>query len=239
VIIASSLGIQSTINVVDAVDSRVRAAKVFVDGGAGVVASADEPRIARYFERAATRTSAAGRGSRAGAATRDHPRRHATRGRRECDDGRRGRRRRCERRRWRRPAAHRDPVPRSPRRAERGRAVAAYSAVVEAAKGRPVIVRTFDIGGDKIAPYLALARARTTRSSACADCASIPISSSCCTRSFAQSCAASAKGPIKIMAPMVTTPAEAAWFREQVRAVQAELRGGRRSRSTRRSQSAR
>lgn len=100
----------------------------------------------------------------------------------------------------------------------------AYAAVVAAAKGKPVIIRTFDIGGDKLAPYIDLPREEN------------PFLGERGLRLYrrhesllrAQLRAmlrASAAGPIKIMAPMITIPAEAQWFRAQVRAAQDELRG--------------
>lgn len=98
----------------------------------------------------------------------------------------------------------------------------AYSAVVRAASGRPVIVRTFDIGGDKPARYIRIAAEEN------------PFLGVRGVRLYAREetllrtqlraiLRASALGPVRVMAPMVTTAAEAAWFRARVRGVQEEL----------------
>ncbi|MGH7132024.1 MAG: phosphoenolpyruvate--protein phosphotransferase [Phycisphaerales bacterium] len=99
----------------------------------------------------------------------------------------------------------------------------AYLAAVAAAKGRPIIIRTFDIGGDKPAeylrmpeednPFLGLRGLRLYE--ALPDLLRIQL------RAILR---ASAQGSVKIMAPMVALPTEAAWFRAQVQAVQAELK---------------
>jgi fructose-specific PTS system IIA-like component len=100
----------------------------------------------------------------------------------------------------------------------------AYRAVVEAAGGRAVIIRTFDIGGDKPAAYLSMPREEN------------PFLGVRGLRLYEKHegmlrtqlraiLRASATGPVKVMAPMVATPAEAAWFREEVRAAQSDLRG--------------
>ena len=99
----------------------------------------------------------------------------------------------------------------------------AYSAVVAAAGGRPVIIRTFDIGGDKPAAYLRMPHEEN------------PFLGVRGLRLYERNAGllrsqlraiirASARGPVKVMAPMVATPAEAAWFKSKVREVQAELR---------------
>jgi phosphoenolpyruvate-protein phosphotransferase len=105
----------------------------------------------------------------------------------------------------------------------------AYAAVVRAAGGRPVIIRTFDIGGDKPAKYLPMAKEdnpflgvrglrlyerhpRLLRTQLRAILRASAAEASC------------PKGSVKVMAPMVATPAEAAWFRAQVRQAQDELR---------------
>lgn len=102
--------------------------------------------------------------------------------------------------------------------------LAIYTEIVSAAAGRPVIIRTFDIGADKPAPYLKMPREDNPflgvrglrlyeRHPALLDAQLRAI------------LRASARGPIKVMAPMVGTPREAAWFRDHVRRVQADLAG--------------
>jgi multiphosphoryl transfer protein len=98
----------------------------------------------------------------------------------------------------------------------------AYSAVVAAASGRPVIIRTFDIGGDKPAGYLRMPREDNpflgVRGLRLYE--HHPVLLRTQLRAIAR---ASALGPVKVMAPMVAAVAEAEWFRDQVRAVQADL----------------
>src|SRR5262249_50149305 len=90
--------------------------------------------------------------------------------------------------------------------------------------GKPVIIRTFDIGGDKPAKYLAMTREEN------------PFLGVRGLRLYEKHremlrvhlraiVRASGLGPVKVMAPMVATPEEAAWFRARVREVQEELRG--------------
>jgi phosphoenolpyruvate-protein phosphotransferase len=99
----------------------------------------------------------------------------------------------------------------------------AYSEAVGAAGRRAIIFRTLDVGGDKPAPYLRLPREENPflgwrgirlyekfRDLLTAQLRAI-------TR-------ASAKGPIKVMAPMVSNTKEAAWFVQRVHEVQAQLR---------------
>lgn len=99
---------------------------------------------------------------------------------------------------------------------------AAYCDVVEAAKGRSVIIRTLDIGGDKPAAYMTLPKEEN------------PFLGYRGIRMYPQYVdlirtqlrailRASARGPVKVMAPMVSVVSEAAWFRDQVRDVAREL----------------
>lgn len=90
-----------------------------------------------------------------------------------------------------------------------------YARVIDAADGRPVILRTFDIGGDKHAPYLSLPsednpflgvrgiRLHRRRPDLLE------------TQLRAMSAASEGRS-IRIMAPMVSTVEEIAWFRERV-----------------------
>jgi fructose-specific PTS system IIA-like component len=98
----------------------------------------------------------------------------------------------------------------------------AYTAVVRAAGGKPVIIRTLDIGGDKPALYMDLPREEN------------PFLGQRGFRLYADHprivrdqlravLRASALGPVKVMAPMVSTPGEAAAFREMVNTADREL----------------
>jgi fructose-specific PTS system IIA-like component len=100
-----------------------------------------------------------------------------------------------------------------------------YAAVMDAAGGKPVILRTFDIGGDKPAPYLRLPREDNPflgvrgvrlyeRRPELLD-----------TQLRAMVSAADGR-PVKIMAPMVSTVSEIAWFRERIREIHENVQVG-------------
>lgn len=93
-----------------------------------------------------------------------------------------------------------------------------YASVIEAADGRPVFLRTFDIGGDKPAPYLRMPK----EDNPFLGMRGIRLHQrrpELLDTQLRAMVAAAAGRPIKIMAPMVSTVAEMAWFREQVRQV--------------------
>lgn len=100
-----------------------------------------------------------------------------------------------------------------------------YEAVIDAAGDKPVILRTFDIGGDKPAPYLRLAREDN------------PFLGVRGVRLYERRpdlldtqlrvMSAAARGrPLKVMAPMVSTVAEMTWFRERVASVDEGMQVG-------------
>ena len=99
---------------------------------------------------------------------------------------------------------------------------AAYANAARIADGRPVIIRTFDVGGDKSVAYLNLPR----EANPALGCRGVrvylahPVLFRTQLRAALR---ASAFGKIQIMAPMIATPDEMAWFRHQVTAVQREL----------------
>jgi len=97
-----------------------------------------------------------------------------------------------------------------------------YAQVVRAAGGKPVIIRTLDIGGDKPAKYMDLPREenpflgqRGFRLYAAYE--------SLVRDQLRAILRASALGPVKVMAPMVSIPAEAASFRLMVDQAKASL----------------
>lgn len=98
----------------------------------------------------------------------------------------------------------------------------AYRDILHAAAGRPVIIRTFDIGGDKPASYMPLPPEENpflgVRGLRLYE--RFPEMLRTQVRAILR---ASAFGTIKIMAPMVSLPREAAWFRDQVLSVRDEL----------------
>ncbi|MCC6228581.1 MAG: phosphoenolpyruvate--protein phosphotransferase [Phycisphaerales bacterium] len=98
----------------------------------------------------------------------------------------------------------------------------AYTGVVKAAAGRPVIIRTFDIGGDKPAAYLNMPEEENpflgVRGLRLYE--KHPDVLSAQLRAILR---VALVGPVKIMAPMVSTPEEAVWFRERVEATRRQL----------------
>lgn len=98
----------------------------------------------------------------------------------------------------------------------------AYAAVVRAAAGEPVIIRTFDIGGDKPAAYLPMKKEDNpflgVRGARLYD--TVPGMLETQLRAALR---ASTLGPVKIMAPMITLASEAAAFRARVQAAKASL----------------
>ncbi|USN97948.1 MAG: phosphoenolpyruvate--protein phosphotransferase [Phycisphaeraceae bacterium] len=100
-----------------------------------------------------------------------------------------------------------------------------YRAAVEAAAGRPVIFRTFDIGGDKPAPYMRMEE----EDNPFLGCRGLRLYRRRLSLLFSQlrallrAGADAPPGSLKIMAPMVSVPDEAAWFRQQVIEAQRSL----------------
>ncbi|QQS09300.1 MAG: phosphoenolpyruvate--protein phosphotransferase [Phycisphaerales bacterium] len=97
-----------------------------------------------------------------------------------------------------------------------------YSSIVRAAEGRPVLFRTIDIGGDKPVAYMRLPREEN------------PFLGVRGLRLYATHeellrtqlramLRAATLGSVKIMAPMVSTPTEASWFRDRVDDAQRSL----------------
>lgn len=101
----------------------------------------------------------------------------------------------------------------------------AYARVLDAANGLPVIFRTFDIGGDKPAPYLGL----PSEANPFLGVRGIRLYERhpdlLDTQIRAMVSAADGR-PLKIMAPMVATVPEMAWFRDRVRGVSDRIEVG-------------
>ncbi len=99
---------------------------------------------------------------------------------------------------------------------------AAYRSVLERMAGRPVVIRTLDIGGDKTLPYLELPQepnpflgVRGLRL-----CMRHPELFAVQLRALLR---AAPHGDLWIMLPMVATPADLAWGRSRLRAAAASL----------------
>ncbi|WP_319412066.1 phosphoenolpyruvate--protein phosphotransferase [uncultured Cohaesibacter sp.] len=99
----------------------------------------------------------------------------------------------------------------------------AYVEAIEAAKGRPIIVRTIDVGGDKPVDYLEIPKEHN------------PFLGYRAVRIYAEYIdlfrvqlrsilRASAHGPLKIMIPMISSFEEILWVKEVLGEVKRELR---------------
>lgn len=99
---------------------------------------------------------------------------------------------------------------------------AAVEAAVVAGDQREVIIRTLDIGGDKPAPYITVPE-EDNPFLGCRGLRLYHKHPDLLRDQLRAVCRASAHGPVKVMAPMVATLAEARWFRDRIAAVQAEL----------------
>ncbi len=97
-----------------------------------------------------------------------------------------------------------------------------YTAAIRAAAGRPVTLRTFDIGGDKPAPYLHLPTETNPflgyRGARLYDDFADLLKTQ--LRAIFR---AAAHGPVRIMAPMIAVPEEMARFRAVVEDVRADF----------------
>jgi phosphoenolpyruvate-protein phosphotransferase len=99
---------------------------------------------------------------------------------------------------------------------------AVYAGVVRAAAGRPVILRTLDIGGDKPLPYSNLPSERNPFLGY-RGIRIYPEFREWIATQLRAALRASALGPVWLMAPMVSSVAEALWFKNEVATVQGEL----------------
>ncbi|MBK8978754.1 MAG: phosphoenolpyruvate--protein phosphotransferase [Planctomycetes bacterium] len=100
--------------------------------------------------------------------------------------------------------------------------VAVLTRALAAAAGRPVLVRTLDVGGDKPLPFLGLPREpnpflgrRGVRL--------YPELAELIDTQLRAILRAAARGPLQLMVPMVATAAEVAWVRERVATLREEL----------------
>lgn len=98
-----------------------------------------------------------------------------------------------------------------------------YAAAARAANGRPVILRTADIGGDKPLPYLRLPEERNPFLGY-RGIRIYPEHRQWLAGQLRAALRASAHGKVWIMAPMVATLEEAVWFKEEVERAKQQLR---------------
>ncbi len=100
--------------------------------------------------------------------------------------------------------------------------LATYRATLDAMAGRPVVVRTLDVGGDKLLPYLAMPREANpslgTRGLRL--CMRHPDLFTTQLRALLR---AAAHGDLRVLLPMVATPADLAWGRAQLQAAAESL----------------
>jgi fructose-specific PTS system IIA-like component len=98
-----------------------------------------------------------------------------------------------------------------------------YASAVEAAGGKTVIVRTFDVGADKPLPFFSLPK-EANPALGFRGVRNYDRHPQILRSQLRAIVRASATGPVRLMAPMVGTYEEAARFRERVSRAQAELR---------------
>jgi len=101
--------------------------------------------------------------------------------------------------------------------------LAVYTEALRAAAGRPVILRTADVGGDKPLPYLRLPDERNPFLGF-RGIRLYPEHREWISAQFRAALRASARGPIWLMAPMIASGEEASWFKNEVGLAKAELR---------------
>ena len=99
---------------------------------------------------------------------------------------------------------------------------AIYAQTARAAAGRLVIIRTLDVGGDKPLPYLNLPQ-ETNPFLGYRGMRIYPEHEQLLMEQLRAIVRASAFGRIQVMAPMVSSVAEARWFKERVARVKADL----------------
>lgn len=106
--------------------------------------------------------------------------------------------------------------------------VQTFAAVIRSALGKPVIFRTFDIGADKPATFLRMAREENPFLGARGARLYLKHATLLRTqlRSIVRAAGLVPGAKVRVMAPMVTKAAEIKWFREQVRAVEKNLANG-------------
>jgi fructose-specific PTS system IIA-like component len=98
-----------------------------------------------------------------------------------------------------------------------------FARAVRAANGRKILVRTFDLGGDKPPPWLDLAE-ETNPFLGRRGARLYPEYPELFDAQVRAILRASALGPVRLLAPMIATPAEARWVRERVAEVARGLR---------------
>ena len=172
-ILAAAMNIPAVVALGPRVLSIEDGALVILDGDEGRLQVAPEAgEIAAAQTRLVERRHAPCRAPRPPPGAVPHGRRDAHRGVRQSRRGRRGHAGGRERRRGLRPPAHRVPVhgARRPRRTRTSSSPPIRPSPT-ALDGRPLVIRTLDIGADKPVAYLPLPPRRTRRW-ACAACAS-------------------------------------------------------------------
>jgi fructose-specific PTS system IIA-like component len=100
---------------------------------------------------------------------------------------------------------------------------AAYAAAARAANGRPVILRTADIGGDKPLPYLKLPAERNPFLGY-RGIRIYPEYREWIAAQIRAALRASAEGAVWLMAPMIACVEEAVWFKSEVARAKDDLR---------------
>ncbi len=102
--------------------------------------------------------------------------------------------------------------------------LAVYTQAAQTANGRPVIIRTLDIGGDKPLPYLPMPR-ESNPFLGYRGVRLYPEYQEMITTQLRALIRASASGSLRVMVPMVCSVDEVRWVKARIAEIQAELRG--------------
>ena len=100
---------------------------------------------------------------------------------------------------------------------------AVYAQAAREARGKPVILRTLDVGGDKPVPYLGIPTEENPFLG-CRGMRMYPLYQELVRTQLRAILRASAFGCIQLMVPMVSTVAEMQWVKAQVKQLQDELK---------------
>lgn len=228
IILARSLGIPAIIDVSDQGRAELSDQTIVIDGDAGYAINADRPAVIRYFHK---RSSAVSRRAERlqpialkPASTRDGIPLEIGVNAATSDEVLAGVQRGADGVGLVRTELlflDRDTPP------SENEQLAVYSSIIQAADPRSVILRTLDIGGDKPSRYLKIPAepnpflgVRGLRLSA----RYTELLQTQLRAMLRAAAAVASPTAVKIMAPMVSTPAEAAWFRTQVQNAADHLR---------------
>ncbi len=226
VVLARSFGIPTLTGVTGARSGLPRGRAVVVDATRGFVLEAGAPAVERHYQRERERlrrgAELVGRRTREPAVTRDGQRLEVAANVSAADEAEPAFARGADGIglfRTEMLFVHRDAPPTEEEQ------VAAYARAAAAAGGRPVVIRTLDVGGDKPLPYLDLPR-EDNPFLGCRGVRVYPRHEALFRTQVRAVLRASAHGTVWLMLPMVAAVDEVRWARERIAEVRSELAGG-------------